>query len=187
MPAVTISDKDWMELDARLRGFIARRVANDSDAEEILQDSYRSMQQNIDTLKDETRFESWLYQIVRNRIIDYYRRRTITPLDMQDLPQPEADNDVLNELSPCLLSMLKLLDHDDQEALHQVHLQQQSVQQYADNCGLSLSAAKSRVQRARSKIRNLFETCCDISYNQRGEITDMHQDKPCSHCGEQAM
>ncbi len=176
-----LNDQDWLALNARLHGFIAKRVANPDDVDEILQDSYQRMQNNLGQLHDQDRFESWLYQIVRNRIIDFYRKRKLNVGELEDLSADEPTEDFTKELSPCLEKMIRHLDPADQEALEHVHIKQLSIQDYASTCNLGISAAKSRVQRARRKMRDLFEECCSITYNAHGSVSDIHQ-KECKHC-----
>ena len=63
----------WEEFRDSLKGFISARVQNKDDAEDILQDVFFKIHKKIDTLKDESRLPSWIYQITRHSIIDYYR------------------------------------------------------------------------------------------------------------------
>jgi len=64
----------------QLRRFIRARVANDADAEDILQDVWRKL---ISTLEDGPveQIWAWLYTVARNRIIDKYRKPQMTSLD----------------------------------------------------------------------------------------------------------
>ena len=65
----------------------------------------------IDSLKEGTKLESWLYQITRNTIIDYYRsKRTTEELpDWIEQSQPEEEETIRQELSSCLEPMIKAL------------------------------------------------------------------------------
>src|SRR5687768_2462359 len=71
----------WVELGARLRAFVAGRVSNEADAEDIVQDVFVRIHTRLDTLDDERKLTGWVYQIARNAIIDHYRgRRPLTAL-----------------------------------------------------------------------------------------------------------
>ena len=65
----------WKAFSERLRKFIRVRVADEADAEDLLQEVFIRIHTRIDTLKDDTRLTAWVYQIARNLIIDYYRSR----------------------------------------------------------------------------------------------------------------
>ena len=63
----------WKEFHERLRNFIKTKVYNETDVDEIMQESFYKIHKNIDKIKDIGKIESWLYQIVRNSIVDYFR------------------------------------------------------------------------------------------------------------------
>jgi RNA polymerase sigma-70 factor, ECF subfamily len=73
----------WYEFHDRLRAFIARWVDNEADGEDILQNVFLRVHQSLGTLHRADRLASWLYQVTRNAIADYYRaperRREIPP------------------------------------------------------------------------------------------------------------
>ena len=63
----------WQDIHAGLRAFIAKRVANETEVDDIVQDVWLKMQRGLDGLKDQRRIISWIYQIARHAIIDHYR------------------------------------------------------------------------------------------------------------------
>jgi RNA polymerase sigma-70 factor (ECF subfamily) len=63
----------WQQIHNGLRAFIAKRVANEAEADDIVQDVWLKMQRGLDGLKDRSRLVSWIYQIARHAIIDHYR------------------------------------------------------------------------------------------------------------------
>jgi RNA polymerase sigma-70 factor (ECF subfamily) len=66
----------------RIYRFIFFRVGHKETAEDLAEDVFVKAFQGIGKLQKETAFESWLYQIARNRITDYYRsKKLIIPLD----------------------------------------------------------------------------------------------------------
>lgn len=61
-----------------LLGFIKKRVNNDADAEDILQDVWYQLSAMINTQPVE-QLGAWLYRVARNKIIDKYRKKTELP------------------------------------------------------------------------------------------------------------
>src|SRR5579862_5619000 len=59
----------------RLRNFIRRRVADEADAEDILQDVFYELIETYRLMKPIEQVGAWLYRVARNRIIDQFRRR----------------------------------------------------------------------------------------------------------------
>jgi RNA polymerase sigma-70 factor (ECF subfamily) len=162
---------NWLELGDRLRRFVARRVDDAADAEDILQDVFLRIHTHRDTLLDEDKLTSWAYQVTRNAIADHYRGRRPTVLLPESVaaPEPPAD-DVTRELLPGLPPMLARLSAEDREALLLTEIAGLTQQELADRLGLSLSGAKSRVQRARKKLRFAFVECCQVELDRRGGV-----------------
>jgi RNA polymerase sigma factor (sigma-70 family) len=78
---------------ARLRNFIHRRVVNEADAEDILQDVFYEFVQAYRLMKPIEQASAWLFRVARNRIIDLYRRRKTDPL--RDEPYVEGGEESL--------------------------------------------------------------------------------------------
>ena len=161
----------WTEFGERLRSFIAVRVGNQSDAEDILQDVFLRVYAHLDTLADEQRLMTWVYQIARNAIVDHHRRRRpMAPLP-EAIAAPEAPpDDLIPELLPGLATMLGRLSPEDQQALILTEVEGLTQREVADRLGLSLSGAKSRVQRARKKLRHAFVECCRVELDRLGGV-----------------
>lgn len=88
------TEQIWHEFHERLRAFIARRVDNEADMKDILQTVFLRLHQNLGTLNRADRLTSWLFQITRHAIADYYRsseRQREIPTDF--MPEPEIDLD----------------------------------------------------------------------------------------------
>jgi RNA polymerase sigma-70 factor (ECF subfamily) len=163
----------WAEFGDRLRAFVARRVDDETDAEDIVQDVFLRIHTRLDTLGDESKLTAWVYQIARNAIVDHYRgRRPATGLP-ESVTAPEAPpEDVATELLPGLGSMLERLGAADREALFLTEVEGLTQRELADRLGLSLPGAKSRVQRARRKLRQAFVDCCRVEFDRRGGVAD---------------
>ena len=161
----------WAEFGDRLRAFVARRVGNEADAEDIVQDVFLRIHTRLDTLGDERKLTSWVYQITRNAIADHYRgRRPATELP-DSIAAPEAPpEDVVEELLPGLGQMFDRLTAEDREALLLTEVDGLTQRELAIRLGLSLPGAKSRVQRARHKLKQAFVDCCRVEFDRRGRV-----------------
>jgi RNA polymerase sigma factor (sigma-70 family) len=67
----------------RLFRFIRKRVRNEEDAEDILQDVLYQFVSSYSVTEPIERLTSWLFTVARNKIIDWYRRRRPDPLPME--------------------------------------------------------------------------------------------------------
>ena len=176
----------WELLSARLRSFIRSRVSNDEIAEDLLQETFVRIHKKIDTLHDQQRITAWIFQIARNLVIDYYRTngRFSTTSEIGDLHADLEEDANLNELViGWLPSMIARLPAADREAVELYELQGRPQQEIADRLGISLSGAKSRVQRGRNKLKMLLFDCCHFERDRRGSIIDYQKkgDEDCGH------
>jgi len=176
MPTMT-TERVWEEFHTPLLQFIRRRISDEDTAEDVLQDVFLKIHQHIETLKDVKRLESWVYQITRHEIIDYYRskERPWTALDapeVLELAEDLPDDDVVGELFPSVRAMVKSLPEHDRQALVLTEYQGLTQKELGERLGLSFSGAKSRVQRAREKLKQLLLACCHFELDRRGHVID---------------
>ena len=179
------TERVWEEFHMPLQQFIRRRVSDEATAEDILQDVFLRIHQHMDTLKDVRKLEGWIYQITHNAIIDAYRSRrqetTLEAAEALDLPEELPDDDVVSELLPSVRAMVRNLPEADRQALVLTEYQGLTQKELAERLGLSFSGAKSRVQRAREKLKQQLLECCHFELDRRGHIIDY---QPRCHCCE---
>lgn len=175
----------WRSYHQKLLSFIKARVDSCIDAEDLLQDIFLKVSRQIGQLEDDTKVESWLFQVTRNSIIDYYRSKKV----MSELPEwltvPETDPNetIRHELSACLVPLIKQLPEKYQQAMLVSEIEGKTQQQLATEINLSLPAAKSRVQRGRKLLQEKIHACCEFELSADNQVTDFnHKDKNCHHC-----
>lgn len=179
------SEKIWYEYHARLRSFIKSKVIDDTATDDTLQNVFLKMHTGLASLQDKTKLKSWLYQIARNAIIDYFRSRKPTVDIPEWLPQPETDpgEKVAQELSKCLQPMIQLLPENYREAIILSELHGLTQKEVAQVQGISLSGAKSRVQRGRVLLKNMLAECCRLEFDHSGRLCDYERkDGACNTC-----
>jgi RNA polymerase sigma-70 factor, ECF subfamily len=183
---VMTTERVWEEFHPKLKQFVFRRVPDEQSGEDILQDVFLKIHARIDTLRDEEKLQSWIYQIARNAIADYYREHKAT-LEISEAPalleEPGDDDDIVKELLPSIKAMVYSLPRDYREALLLTEYQGLTQRELAQKLGLSLSGAKSRVQRAREKLKTMLLDCCHFEFDRRGKVID-YQPK-CGCCANQ--
>src|SRR6266516_4922192 len=172
----TTTEQIWEAFHIPLLQFIRKRVPDEATAEDLLQEVFLKVHQQIETLKDTRKLESWIYQIARNAIIDYYRsaRPTISleASDVLQMPEELPDDDIITELFPSVRAMVRSLPEHDRQALVLTEYQGLTQKELSERLGLSFSGAKSRVQRAREKLKQQLLECCHFELDRRGHILD---------------
>ncbi len=178
----------WQEHRTRLLGFVRGRVGVQQDAEDIVHDVLLRAWIRRDGLRDEGKVLPWLYQIARNAIVDHYRQRrpeeSLSPEHLLNLPSTEEEEeDAVRELAGCLLPFIEHLPPIYREAITLAEINGLTQQQTADRLGISLSGAKSRVQRGRKMLADALLDCCRIEFDCRGGING-RQELACGCGGE---
>ena len=174
----------WQELAKDLKQFIARRIRNLADVEDVLQEALYKIQRSIGCLSNDKNLYAWMYRITRNTIVDFDRKQEPTvSLDTADgLPddfiQSEPTRDALGEIAVCLTPMLNHLPEPYREALVLTDIEGMTQAELAKHLGISLSGAKSRVQRAREQLKALIYECCQFEYDHLGNVVDYECKKP---------
>ena len=167
----------WDQYCCRLLAFIWGRVTDESQAEDILQEVFIRVHRHLCCLPPAEKMEGWIYQIARNLIIDYYRQRREIfelPSDLPaeiELQEPDAESD----LAGSLRGMIDEMPEPYREALALTEYQGLTQVELANKLGISVSGAKSRVQRAREKLRDLILACCHLELDRHGRVIDYYE------------
>ena len=183
------TERIWRQFSDRLRLFVLRRVSSQHDAEDILQDVFWRVHENIDTLRHGDKLEAWIYQIARNTIVNYYRDQAKSPLDISESPEPAVEpvaaEDWLEEVAACLKPMIDELPEKYRQAVVLTEYEDLTQKEMSQRLGLSLSGAKSRIQRARERLKGTLLACCHFEFDRRGNIVDYRpKEQTCRYCSE---
>ena len=179
----TDTERVWGELHTNIHRFVSRRVRQVADVDDIVQRIFLQVHRSLPTLREADRLHAWIYQVTRRAIADHYRapvHRREVPVGaaLDDVPDDvseagragEDEPSVLRELAACLQPLLADLALVDQEALRLVEVDGQTQVEAARRLGLSVSGMKSRVQRARRRLRSAVEACCRVEVDRRGGL-----------------
>lgn len=171
----------WELLSVNLRSFLRQRLSDDQLAEDLLQETFIRIHRKIGDLDDMQRIEPWVFQIARNLLIDYYRSQSRLATQMADdlVATETATDSNLNEVvAGWLPQMISQLPDTYREAVELYELQGIPQQEIAERLGISLSGAKSRIQRGREKLKSILFDCCTIERDRRGNVIGYARNSP---------
>jgi RNA polymerase sigma-70 factor (ECF subfamily) len=177
----------WDEFSGPLKGYIKKRVANEEDAEDILQEVFIKINNNLKNLEDEKKIHAWIYTITRNTIIDYYRKNSKMP-ELAELDENVSDNNLVElnanlEIAACLKGMINNLPEKYKEAILLSEFEKLSQKEMSEKIGISISGVKSRVQRGRKMLKEMLLGCCQLKFDSLGNVIDYeHKEKQCRFC-----
>jgi RNA polymerase sigma factor (sigma-70 family) len=162
---------------ARLKNFIRKRVADEADAEDILQEVFFEFVEAYRLMKPIEQVGAWLFRVARNRIIDRFRKRSRElqreepvnedgeRLALEDLlPSPDAGPEAEYARSMLLAALDDAIDElpEEQREVFIAHeIEGRSFKEMASETGLSVNTLLSRkhyaVLHLRERLKNIYE------------------------------
>jgi len=146
-------------------GFIQRRVNDRAIAEDILQTAYLRALQSTGNLRQHESAVAWFYRILRNSIIDHYRRRATEGAALErwadELKQEQIPNMTLEETTClCIAGAIETMHPSYSGILREVELEGVTLSHYASAHGITTGNATVRAHRARAALRKQLIECC---------------------------
>ena len=162
----------WTAHTPELRGWLRRSLANPQEADDLLQDLFLKALRQGDRFCEIRNARAWLFEVARNRLADHLRVARHTVALPDDLAALVVEADTVDTLTACLPRVLSELSAEDREAITLCDLQGMAQADFAAAKGLSLSGAKSRVQRARQRLRSQMSQACQVQLDAAGHVVD---------------
>jgi RNA polymerase sigma-70 factor, ECF subfamily len=169
----------WLKFSHPVKDFIRNQTHSADVTDDILQEVFIKIHQNLHLLRDEERVAGWVFQIARNTVLNYFRTQK-KQLENQEFHQFEIEGESyfkennLNEMVGIWLEEFKKdLDPKYREALQLVDIEGITQVELANRLGISISGAKSRVQRGREQLKQKLIDCCPVKTDQYGNIIEI--------------
>lgn len=163
----------WGKHEAELRGFLTRQSGNPVLAEDILQETFlRAVTEGAKFCSLENP-RAWLFRVARNQLIDQSRRADSKYKSGEipdNLPDDVEDIPAVKTLDTCLPNALAKLNEEDREAIERCDLEGELQSQFAKDKGLTLAGAKSRIQRARKRLKTELVDLCKVNFDESGNV-----------------
>jgi RNA polymerase sigma-70 factor, ECF subfamily len=175
----------YKQFHSELLNYIKSKIRSHEDAEDILQNVFIKISSNLDKLTEDVKLKNWIFTITRNAIIDYYRvkaskRKLGVNEDMtDDIPEHE-DPDSTRGLDQCMSSMIGLLPDEYREIIVESEIKGIKQKDLAEKYGIAYPSMRSRVQRGRERLKELFHNCCHIETDKIGNIIEAQGKSDCA-------
>jgi RNA polymerase sigma-70 factor (ECF subfamily) len=163
----------WNDFNGKLKGFILKKVQDESIANDILQDVFLKIIDHSDTVSKAKNMQQYIYRIAKNTIIDHFRNvnrennRTANAIFFSE-EETGSLNTTIAEC--CIRPFIDQLPKKYQEALIKTEFEHLSQLQLASTLNISYSGAKSRVQRGKEKLKALILACCNFPSDAYGNL-----------------
>jgi RNA polymerase sigma factor (sigma-70 family) len=167
-PAITNPDEQTLQILLRnhqkFLSFLERRTGARELAEDILQAAFAKAVQQVERLDRET-VVAWFYRVLRNALIDHYRRRgaeerALAERREQAVADAAQDAELQRTICECFRELLPTLKPEYKSILEQVDLGDQAVGEAAQSLGITSNNAGVRLHRARLALKERLEQTC---------------------------
>jgi RNA polymerase sigma-70 factor (ECF subfamily) len=162
--------KAWRKHESELRSYMVHRLSNSHLAEDLLQDVFVKAMRQGSIFCNLNNQRAWLFQVARNALVDHYRLRHETFELPDDIPESVEQTDPVATLSTCVGRVLTELSPEDRDIIQQCDLNGVKQQDYAAVNRLTLPAVKSRLLRARQRMRATMSTNCQVKFDEQGRV-----------------
>ena len=162
--------RSWDQHEPELRRWLLGHTASRTDAEDLLQEVFLRAMRQGQQFCEFNNPRAWLYEVARNLLTDRLRLSKAFIELPENLTAESSEMPAIDALSACLPRVLTELPAEDCEVLTLCDLQGMSQSDFAELKGLSLPAAKSRIQRARKRLKAQLAKSCQVQFDAAGKV-----------------
>ncbi len=159
--------------------YVLKRIGSADDAQDLVQDVFVKLSKTkLDKIGN---LKSWLFAVTRNAIIDYYRtkRKEINVLEDNFIEELQDENRAVSELSSCIVPFIENLPEDYRTLIMLSEIEGYSQKEIAEQLGMNYVTVRSKVQRGRAKLKEMFLACCSIEQSGKGSIVGFENRNNC--------
>jgi RNA polymerase sigma-70 factor, ECF subfamily len=169
---------------AKVRRFILSLVRDEWVADDLIQETFLKIQNNLKSLKDPSKLSSWIFRIAYNLCQDHFRQLKISRKE-ERIDQEETEDfkealiqrgpDIQKELEQrqmgeCVQNQVDLLPESLRTVLVLFDIMEFNHQEIADILGITVKNAKVRLHRSRKKLRAILEEKCAFERDERNVL-----------------
>lgn len=159
----------WQQNENQLILWLKAQTHDDSLAQDLLHEVFIRAMNQQQAFCDIANTKAWLFRVAGNLMIDQARKRT--PLKLEDdIEQEEPVDAAVDSLANCLPRVLNELPPQDSDLIRACDIHGMTQQQYATRHDLTLSAVKSRLLRARKKLRQQLTLSCQVKLDENNKV-----------------
>ncbi|MGB3585995.1 MAG: sigma-70 family RNA polymerase sigma factor [Tunicatimonas sp.] len=171
---------------AELVRYVRQRIDDPVQSEALVSDVLVKLYRHCEELSEVKNIRAWLYQVTRRTVYDYFREQSKLSTFPSELAEEDAyqESNVTTELASLIPLLIKCLPKKYAIPLRMSDLEGLPQQEIARQLNLSLSGAKSRIQRGRQQLKELFHQCLHLEFDQKGIPVDFQVKASCNILAE---
>jgi RNA polymerase sigma-70 factor, ECF subfamily len=165
----------------RVRRFILHTVRNDWVADDLVQETFIRINQNLDKVRDAAKLQAWIFRIAHNICQDYFRQqkgKTAT-LGLEEISRepelaeaPTSQKELeQGQMRTCVFGLVNLLPESLRSVIILSDISEFSQREIAEILGITVENVKIRLHRARKQLKALLEEHCVFEVDERNVLT----------------
>lgn len=179
----------YKEFHGKILNFLTRLVG-ENEAEEVAQEVFEKISQNLTRFKRESKLSTWIYRIATNAALDKLKSASFKhsqsgPFAPFPLHEPEMEGPIStgknkpasvdkkiikDEMNECIREFVDRLSPEYRTIITLKELEGFTNREIAEILEISIDTAKIRLHRARAKLRQSLETGCDFYHDDQNEL-----------------
>ncbi len=171
---------------AELVRYVRHRVNDPGLSEALVSDVLVKLYRHCEELSEVKNIRAWLYQVTRRTVYDYFREQSKLSAFSPELAEEDAyqESSITTELASLIPVLINCLPNKYAIPLRMSDLEGLPQQEIARQINLSLSGTKSRIQRGRQQLKELFHQCLHLEFDQKGIPVDFQVKANCNILSE---
>ncbi|TXR54411.1 sigma-70 family RNA polymerase sigma factor [Reinekea thalattae] len=171
--AVPCALKAWQDHEAELLSWLKKTIKHDNLLpEDLTQEVFLKLLRQRDGFCQVTHTKAWLFRVAKNLLIDQQRKHAgKVDIDEFSIEQPEDELELIDYLAQCCLPrVLSEISDDDRAILQACDIDGMKQADYAAQHGLTITAVKSRLRRARQRLQAQLQTACQVQFDEQQHV-----------------
>ncbi len=169
----------WLEYKNAVRFYIQKKVKNEQIANDLSHEVLLKIYNSCCSTTKIRNMRSWIFQIAHNTTVDYYRSQSKFTSSIPEMENPELDSS-FSGAEEIVTSLMKLLPSKYSIPLAMSDIEGLQQKEVAQKLNLSLTATKSRIQRARKLLKEIIIDCSSQEMDESGNILSLKLKSVCN-------
>ena len=168
----------WLEYKNALKFYIFKKVKNEDLANELSNEVLMKVYNSCCSGNEIRNIRSWMFQIAHNTTIDYLKKENKFTHEIPEIIESDENNSY-KEAEELLKPLIKLLPYKYALPLQLSDIEQLKQSEVSIKMNLTLTATKSRIQRARKLLKEKIIECSNLELDEKGNLISIEIKSSC--------
>ncbi|MCR1026995.1 sigma-70 family RNA polymerase sigma factor [Cellulophaga baltica] len=162
------TQKIWNKFNDELYFFILKKTKDKEATNDIFQNTFLKIHENVSKLKKDEKARAWVFQIARNEIANYYTKEAIyVEKNSANISEPLEEYQSVC----CFDNFINDLPEIYRQVIELIYIKGLKQKDIAIQLDISLENVKVRIKRGKDILKNQFNTCCKYEFDKNGKLS----------------